>query len=148
MCFLISYAAAACSGNNSLSCFCNNIRRNTLSTDYADYTARLRPQPNVTLAPEEPNVYRSNYESKTCAPAERDVSGNGTRHRLTFRSSGARRNLLEVARSINIRSLRDEGNRLENLVKKQEVRPLYYRARLRDHESNTGGSPKTSAVRP
>src|SRR5713101_7253292 len=24
---------------------------------------------------------------KTCAPAERDVSGNGTRHRLTFRSS-------------------------------------------------------------
>src|SRR6266536_1810030 len=106
------------------------------------------PQPNVTLAPEEPNVYRSNYESKTCAPAERDVSGNGTRHRLTFRSSGARRNLLEVARSINITSLRDKGNRLENLVKKQEVRPLYYRARLRDHESNTGGSPKTSAVRP
>src|SRR6266511_1073400 len=91
-----------------------------------DYTARPRPQPNVTLAPEEPNVYRSNYESKTCAPAERDVSGNGTRHRLTFRSSGARRNLLEVTRSINIRSLRDEGNRLENLVKKQEVRPLYY----------------------
>src|SRR6266498_1060235 len=98
------------------------------SADYADYTARPRPQPNVTLAAEEPNVYRSNYESKTCAPAERDVSGNGTRHRLTFRSSGARRNLLEVTRSINIRSLRDEGNRLENLVKKQEVRPLYYTA--------------------
>src|SRR6266498_4414852 len=87
------------------------------SADYADYTARLRPQPNVTLAPEEQNVYRSNYESKTCAPAERDVSGNGIRHRLTFRSSGARRNLLEVARSINITSLRDQGNRLENLVK-------------------------------
>src|SRR6266498_5656487 len=74
-------------------------------------------KPNVTLAPEEQNVYRSNYESKTCAPAERDVSGNGIRHRLTFRSSGARRNLLEVARSINITSLRDQGNRLENLVK-------------------------------
>src|SRR6266498_2590981 len=90
------------------------------SADYADYTARPRPQPNVTLAAEEPNVYRSNYESKTCAPAERDVSGNGTRHRLTFRSSGARRNLLEVARAINITSLRDEGKRLENLVKKNK----------------------------
>ena len=51
----------------------------------------------------------------------RDVSGNGTRHRLTFRSSGARRNLLEVARSINIRSLRDQGNRLENLVKNKKL---------------------------
>ena len=27
-----------------------------------------------TLAPEEPNVYRSNEYSKTCAPAERDIS--------------------------------------------------------------------------
>jgi hypothetical protein len=31
---------------------------------------------------------------KTCAPAERDVSAMVTRHRLTFRSSGARRSLL------------------------------------------------------
>ncbi|MEP6911851.1 MAG: hypothetical protein ABI923_12760 [bacterium] len=31
---------------------------------------------------------------KTCAPAERDVSGNGTQQALTFRSSGARRSLL------------------------------------------------------
>jgi hypothetical protein len=45
---------------------------------------------------------------KICAPAERDVSGDGMRHRLTFRSSGAERSLFEVARSINISSLRDE----------------------------------------
>jgi hypothetical protein len=45
---------------------------------------------------------------KTCAPAERDVFGNGMRDQLTFRSPGARRNFLEVARSINIASLRDE----------------------------------------
>src|SRR6266498_5235878 len=36
---------------------------------------------------------------------------------LRFAPPGARRNLLEVARSINITSLRDQGNRLENLVK-------------------------------
>jgi hypothetical protein len=39
---------------------------------------------------------------------ERNVSGNGTRARLMFRSAGARRNP-EVARSINITSLPDEG---------------------------------------
>jgi len=32
---------------------------------------------------------------ETCAPAERDVSGKGTRDLLTFRSSGARRKPLE-----------------------------------------------------
>jgi len=45
---------------------------------------------------------------KICAPAERDVSGDGARHRLTFRSSGARRILSQVGRSINVTSLRDD----------------------------------------
>jgi hypothetical protein len=44
----------------------------------------------------------------TSAPAERNVSGNGTREGLLFRSAGARRNLLDLALSINISSLRDE----------------------------------------
>jgi hypothetical protein len=33
---------------------------------------------NAHLAPEEPNVYRPIMKTKTCAPAERDVSGNFT----------------------------------------------------------------------
>jgi hypothetical protein len=70
---------------------------------------------NDTLAPEEPNVYRQIVNSTIRAPAERNVSGDGTRHRLTFRSSGARRNLLEAACSINITSLRDQ-ERLEKIL--------------------------------
>src|SRR6266498_683487 len=57
---------------------------------------------------------------RTCAPAERNVSGNGTRDRLKFRSSGARRNLLEVACSINISSLRDQGKRVRKILLKNE----------------------------
>jgi hypothetical protein len=52
----------------------------------------------------------STVYATTCAPAERNVYGNGTRERLMFRSSGARRNFLQVTRSINITSLRDDGN--------------------------------------
>ena len=36
------------------------------------------------------------------------------RDRLTFRSSGARANLLDLGRSINITSLQDEENWIEN----------------------------------
>jgi hypothetical protein len=46
--------------------------------------------------------------TETCAPAERNVFGDGTHHSVTFRS-GARRSLVEVACSINNTSLRDEG---------------------------------------
>jgi hypothetical protein len=51
---------------------------------------------------------------KTCAPAERDVSGDRLpalvrATSFTFRSSGARKNLLAVKRSINIPSVRDAG---------------------------------------
>jgi hypothetical protein len=41
------------------------------------------------------------------APAERNVSVNGRRDRLTFRSAGAR-SFLAIARSINLSSLGDE----------------------------------------
>jgi hypothetical protein len=44
------------------------------------------------------------------ASAERNVSGNGRQIDFRFRSAGARRNLLEVARSINISPLMGEGN--------------------------------------
>jgi len=40
---------------------------------------------------------------RTCAPAERDVSGKGTRDQLAFRSSGASK-ALEIKRSIDITS--------------------------------------------
>jgi hypothetical protein len=52
------------------------------------------------------------------APAERNVSGNGNARQAPFRSSGARRNLLEPARSIDISSLRDEEGGPKKLVKK------------------------------
>ena len=38
-----------------------------------DIHSAVKATTGHTLAPEEPNVYRSNYESKTCAPAERDA---------------------------------------------------------------------------
>ena len=53
------------------------------------------------------------------APAERNVSDNGTQVGFPFRSAGARKNFLELARSINITSLRDGGTESQNnLVKK------------------------------
>jgi hypothetical protein len=49
----------------------------------------------------------------TRAPAERNGSRDDYLGCVRFRSSGARRNLLEIACSINITSLWDEGNLLE-----------------------------------
>jgi hypothetical protein len=49
----------------------------------------------------------------TRAPAERNVSDNGTQVGPLFRSAGATRNLLELARSINITSLQDGEPGLE-----------------------------------
>lgn len=40
-------------------------------------------------------------EVKVCPPAKRDVSGDDMPHRPTFRSSGSRRSLLEMMRSIS-----------------------------------------------
>src|SRR2546421_6477563 len=52
------------------------------------------------------NVYRTALTT-TRAPAERNVCAMNSKL-STFRSHGARKNLLEIARSINISSLRDE----------------------------------------
>jgi len=56
---------------------------------------------------------------------------NGKRHRFRFRSSGARRSLLEVARSINIASLRDGEAESKTLLKKLEVVGLLHRYDLK-----------------
>jgi hypothetical protein len=63
-------------------------------------------------------------------PKTRRSSGarccSGTRDRLTFRSAGARRNLLEVPRSINIASLRDGESGWKKLLNKPDAKLLYY----------------------
>ena len=73
------------------------------------------------VAPEEPNVYSTAIDRTTRAPAERNVSGNGTQVGL-FRSVGARRNFLQLARPINITSLQDgETGVRKILLRKQEA---------------------------
>src|SRR3989442_12181118 len=88
----------------------------------ADYTARQRPQPNKTLAPEEPNVYRHTFDPTTRAPAERNVRRDKYARSITFRSSGARTIFLNLG-SINISSLAGRGavptfDVVTNLVRK------------------------------
>jgi len=63
--------------------------------------------------------------SRVRAPAERNVSSNGTLDRLPFRSAGAMRKFLDLALSINISSLRDgevvamgQDRTQENLIRK------------------------------
>jgi len=76
------------------------------------------PQRNDALAPAEPNIYRSSYSTKICAPAERDVPAMLRKPAyISLRSS--EEECLGVSRSINIRSLRD-GNPLENLAKENK----------------------------
>src|SRR5687768_14034513 len=75
------------------------------STDYADYTARPRPQP--ILAPEEPNIYRTAINQTTRAPAERNVSDDDCTSRASF-APLERGGVFWIPFSIYISSLRDE----------------------------------------
>src|SRR5688572_26563251 len=66
-------------------------------------------------------------EHTTRAPGERNVSSNGAQDGFSFRSAGARRNLLNFARAINISSLQDEEPGKRILLRKQEVVGLLHR---------------------
>ena len=61
----------------------------------------------------------------TGAPAERNVPATLPEGWIRFRSAGARKDLLKVARSINIASLRDAELVRKISTEKQEARPLY-----------------------
>src|SRR6267142_5052061 len=58
-----------------------------------DYTARLRPQ-SVVLWLQRSRMFIETGSEQTRAPAERNVSADGSKVCLPFRSAGAKRNLL------------------------------------------------------